>query len=207
MVIEQIFNVVTLILNKERRGFVKTSQKITAVRQAMYDYFDSQVELYRKANIIPSTIKHLLKTSQIIITSGTGNLPSDYSQEVVFVTDCGSEGVFLTQEEFTDRVKSTILTPDIENPIAKIENGKVIVEPDEITSIQFTYFRLPIDFVYATTVSGDGRSETFNAGASTDIEFNYEDSGEIIRRALLYLGVAFQNNEALQLAVSNQQQT
>ena len=205
MVIQQIFDVVTLILNKERRGFVKTSQKITAVRQAMFDYFDSEVEFYRKANIIPASVKHLIKTSEIILTSGTGNLPTDFAQEVVFVTDCVNEGVFLSQEEFTDRVKSTILTPDVENPIAKIENGKVIVEPDELTKIQFTYFRLPIDFVYATTVSGDGRSETFNAGGSTDIEFNYEDSQEIIRKALLYLGVAFQNNEALQLAVSNKQ--
>lgn len=171
----------------------------------MYDYFESQVEFYRKAGVIPASIKHLIRTSTIILTAGSGNLPSDFAQEMVFTTDCGNEGVFLGQDEFTDRVKSDILTPDLDNPIAKIENGKVIVDPDEFSTIQLTYIRIPAAFVYATTVSGDGRSETFNAGASTDIEFSYDDSKEIIRLSLLYLGVAFQNNDALQLAVSTKQ--
>lgn len=205
MTIEHIFDTITLILNKNRRGFVKTSQKITAVTAAMYDFYTSQVELYRKTGFIPSAVKKFVKPATLILTTGSANLPTDFSQEVTFETSCGSQGVFLTPEEFRDRVNSSILDPDQQNPIAKIENDKIVVLPDEFTDVSLIYFRLPNPFVYATTVSGDSRSEVFDESSSTDMEFSLEDSGEIIRRALLYLGVAFQNQEALQLAVNDNQ--
>src|SRR5262245_52396507 len=131
MTIEHIFDTITLILNKNRRGFVKTSQKATAVTAAMYDFFDSECEVYRKTNVIPASIKKFSKPATIVLTNGTGNLPTDFAQEITFETDCGSQGVILTVEEFKDRVHSSILEPDQQNPIAKIENGKIIVEPDE----------------------------------------------------------------------------
>lgn len=205
MIIEHIFDTITLILNKNRRGFVKTSQKSTAVTAAMYEFFDSEVEIYRKTGFIPESIKKFVKTLPLTLTSGVSNLPSDFVQEVTFDTDCGSQGTFLTQEEYLDRVNSTILDPDQENPIAKIQNGQIIVAPDEFTTINLVYIRIPTAFVYATTLSGDSRSESFNSGGSTDIEFGYAYTGDIIRRALAFLGVAFQNNEALQVAINDNQ--
>jgi hypothetical protein len=203
MTIEHIFDTITLILNKNRRGFVKTSQKITAVTAAMYDYFNSEVEMYRKTGFLPASIKRFVKPSTLLLTSGSANLPADFVQEVTFETSCGSQGVFLTPEEFKDRVHSSILDPDQNNPIAKIENNKIVVAPDEFTDTSLIYIRIPNEFVYATTISGDSRSEVFDEGSSTDMEFGLDDSGELIRRALLYLGVAFQNNEALQIAIND----
>lgn len=205
MIIEHIFDTITLILNKNRRGFVKTSQKVTAVTAAMYDFYNSEVEVYRKSRVIPASVKRFVKTTQLFLTNGASSLPAEFTQEITFETNCGSQGTFLTQEEYRDRVNSSILDPDQQNPIAKIENNTIIVLPDEFTTVNLVHFRIPLPFVYATTLSGDSRSETFNAGASTDIEFGYEDTGEIIRRALLYLGVAFQNNEALQIAINDNQ--
>lgn len=202
MTIEHIFDTITLILNKNRRGFVKTSQKVTAVHAAMYDYFNSEVEIYRKVKIIPASVKKFSKPAALTLTNGTANLPTDFTQEISFETSCGKQGVILTIEEYLDRIHSSILDPDQENPIAKIENGKIVVAPDEYTSVTLNYFRVPNEFVYAVTVAGDGRSETFNEGASTDIEFTIDHSFSIIKRALMYLGVAFQNNEALQLAMA-----
>lgn len=203
MVIEHIFDTIALILNKNRRGFVKTSQKITAVKQAMYDFFTSEVNVYRNTGVIRASVKPFVKTVDIILVDGNGNLPSDFAQEIVFESSCGSEGTFLTQEEFKDREKSTILAPDQQNPIGKIENSKIFVQPDEFTGVSLVYIREPVDFVYATTTAVDGRSISFDVGASTDIEFGIEDSGEIIRIALLYLGVAFQNKEAMELAIAS----
>jgi hypothetical protein len=203
MTIEHVFDTITLILNKNRRGFVKTSQKVTAVTAAMYDYFAFEVEQYRKTGFTPAAVKKFVKPATLTLTNGMANLPTDFVQEVTFETSCGSQGVFLTPEEFKDRVHSSILDPDQQNPIAKIENDKIVVAPDEFTDVSLIYFRIPNEFVYAVTVSGDGRSETFDEGSSTDMEFSLEDSGDIIRRALLYLGVAFQNQEALQLAVND----
>lgn len=202
MTIEHIFDTITLILNKNRRGFVKTSQKVTAVHAAMYDFFNGELEAYRKTKFIPASVKKFSKPATLTLTSGSANLPTDFSQEISFETSCGKQGTFLTIEEFLDRKNSSILDPDQDNPIAKIENGKFVIQPDEYISVILNYFRVPNEFVYATTVSGDSRGETFNEGGSTDIEFTIDHSFSIIRRALMYLGVAFQNNEALQLAMA-----
>jgi hypothetical protein len=201
MVIEHIVQTINLILNKNRRGFVKTSQIVTAVRAAMYDFYNSEVEAYKKAGVVLASVKRFVRPSEIFLVNGIGNLPTDFVQEVTFETSCGSEGVFLTPEEYQDRIHSVILDPDQTNPIAKIENNKIVIQPDEFLKITLIYFREPNAFVYATTISQDGRSLEFDSASSVDIEFGYSYSLEIIRRALVYLGIAFQNNEALQLAM------
>jgi hypothetical protein len=207
MVIEHIFQTIELLLNKNRRGFVRTSQVITAVRAAMFDFFNSEVEAYKKGNVILGSVKRFVKPSEIFLVNGIGNLPPDFVQEVTFETSCGNEGTFLTPEEFQDRIHSSILDPDQAHPIAKIENNKIVVQPDEYLKVTLIYFREPNDFVYSTVVSQDGRSLLFDSATSVDIEFGYSYSFEIIRRALMYLGIAFQNNEVLQLAIHDNPKT
>jgi hypothetical protein len=198
---------VSMLLNKNRRGFVKKADKILAVKQAQFDFFNSEVEIYRKSGVIPASVKKFVKTADITpLSSGSANVPTDFAQEVSGETSSGKELTLLTSEEFIDRKYSEILAGDQEHPIAKIENGKIFVEPDEFTSIKLTYFRRPIDFVYNTTLSGDSRSETFDAGTSTDIEFTIDHSKGIILRALKYLGVTYQNEEALTLAMNDKKE-
>lgn len=199
MLIEHIFDGIKLVLNNDRRGFVKVSKIATAVRMAMYDLFNDELKIYRESGLITSRIKPFLKTASVTLTNGEGPLPNDFAKEVNFNTNEGFEGTFLTAEEFTDRIKSVILAPDEIEPIGLIKDSKIIVLPSTFPSLDLDYIRNPADFVYATTISGDGRSEVFNAGGSTDIEFGPDSSGEIIRRALLYLGGGTQNQEAAQI--------
>ena len=205
MVIEHIYNMVSMVLNKDRRGFVKRTQKTLAIKQAMYDHFNAEVEIYRKTGIIPASVRKFVKTANIVLTNGSGPMPADFSQDLTGETSCGRELTILKQEEWMDRMHSEILAPDQENPIAKIEDDKIFVQPDEFTGIKLTYFRLPDEFVYAVTVAGDGRSESFSSAGSTDIEFGIDHSKEIIRRALVILGVSFQNREAFELALNDNQ--
>ena len=204
MVIEHIFGGIDLVLNKARRGSVKTSQVITAVKSAAQDFYNSELDAYRAAAIIPSSLRKFVKTVSVSITSGEGPLPSDFAKEITFVTDCGSEGDLLSPGAFNDRKKSFIIPPTEDHPIAKVQDGKIIVDPDETDLLDLTYFRTLSDppFVYATTTDGDGRGKTFNSGASTDIEIGIEYSGEIIKRALVYLGVANQNKDAAEFGLT-----
>lgn len=206
MVIEHIYNLITMILNKDRRGFVKKDQKVLAIKQSMYDYFNSEVEVYRKTGVIPASVKRFVKESSLTLTNGSAAIPDDFAQDVTGESSCGEHELTILQpEEWSDRMRSEILMPDQENPIAKIIDDNIYVQPDEFSSIKLTYFRRPNAFVYATTVAGDGRTETFNSAGSTDMEFDIECSKEIVRRALLYLGVSFQNREAFELAVNDNQ--
>jgi hypothetical protein len=202
MVIEHIFDSIRLVLNKDRRGFVKTSKIATAVRMAMYDIFNEELEIYRQTGIISSKIKQFTKTASVVLTDGNATLPTDFIREINFFTNEGNEGVFLDQEEYRDRANSVILTPDETYPIGIIKSGKVYVKPSSFPAIKLDYFRIPNEFVYATTVSNDERSEVFDPTSSTDIEFDYAMSGDIIRRALLYLGAGYQNPEAAQIGTA-----
>lgn len=205
MVIEHIYDIVSMVLNKDRRGFVKKAQKLLAIKQAMYDYFNAEVEIYRKHGVIPASVKRFVKPAVLPLVNGSAALPADFSQDVTGETSCGRELTILRPEEWMDRMHSEILAPDQENPIAKMEDDKIFVQPDEFTEINLTYFRLPNEFVFATTVAGDGRSEVFTSVGSTDIEFGIDCSKEIIRRALVVLGVSFQNREAFELALNDNQ--
>lgn len=202
MVIEHIYDMVTMLLNTSRRGFIKRSSRIIAIKQAMHNYFNEQVEIYRKTGVITAPVRKFVITAEVPLEEGAGPLPDNFVQDVTGETNDGMELTIVKQEEWADRLNSTILAPDQENPVAKIEDGKIFIEPHEFEHIKLTYFRKPNDFIYAVTVAGDGRSESFNEGASTDIEFDIEYSSEIIRRALMYLGVPQQNPELISLALN-----
>jgi hypothetical protein len=199
MVIEHIFSGIRLVLNKKRKGFIKTSEITTAVKMAVNDLYNFELDLYRKTGTISSKIKRFVKTDSVTITTGEGDLPTDFVKEVNFLTNSGKEGTFVTPEEFNDRTSSLILQPDEDDPIAKIQDNKIIVAPSDLPSVDLIYFRAPVDFLYDTTVDGDSRGESFDEAGSTDVEFDVVVSGDIIRRALLYLGVGFQNEGAAQV--------
>jgi hypothetical protein len=203
MVISHIFDSIRLVLNKTRRGFVKKSEISTAIKMAINDLYNNELEWYRTEGIISSKIKRFVESASVTLTTGLGPLPVDFVKEISFSTNAGWEGTFLTPEEFKDRENSLILTPDEENPIASIRDNKIIVRPSDLPSVTLDYFRAPVDFIYATTADGDGRGEVFNSGASTDVEFDVVVSGEIIRRSLLYLGAGKQNQEALQIGTAD----
>lgn len=200
MVIEQIYKTIDLITHKTRRGFIRQADKYTAVTQAMYDFFKAQLEIFRKTKDIPESIKRFSTSVDIILTDGVGNLPADFAQEISFYSDCSEDGVFIAPHDLKDRLKSQILQPDNDFPIAIIEGGKIKVWPKETLKVTVRHFRNPAPFVYATTLSVDGRTEIFNQAGSTDIELNYDYSADISRQALGYLGLAFQNAEAVQAA-------
>lgn len=203
MVIEHIFDTIQLILNKNRRGSIKVSQLRIAVKAAVTDFYNEELDDYRVTGIIPSSLKPFVKdSSTLTLTSGVVATPNDFTKEIIFKTEYGDEGEFLTPEAFNDRLRSRIVAPTGEFPVAKVQDNKIIVQPDEIEKIILTYFRIPTDFVYATTTDGDGRGYTFNSGASTDTEFGLEYSGNIIKKALTYLGVAVQNKEAAEFGLS-----
>lgn len=202
MVIEHIFDTINLVFNKSRRGSVKVSQITTAVIAAQLDYFNEQLEIYRSTGVIPAPLKPFIRDATITLTSGVGALPTLFSKEITFITDCGAEGEFLSHEAFDDRKRSLIVPPTEEFPVAKIQNNTIVVLPSDTAKITLTYFKSPADIVYATTTDGDGRGYTFNSGGSTDIEFRSEYSQPIIKLALQYLGVGLQNADAANFGLS-----
>lgn len=214
----QVFDVLKLVTNKERKGYVKDSQIITALRIGAWTYFERQLLKYRVGGVlqgtysaaqvgfeIPSTLRPFKKTASVVIAAGVGALPSDFIKEVSFTFPSGTApngGEFLTITEFNDRLASILLAPTVNDPIGKIEGSTVIVAPVGSTPINLNYIRRPIDFVYATTTDADGHGTTYNAATSTDMEFSQECYPDIIKEAMIILGVKTQDQPLMQLGGS-----
>jgi hypothetical protein len=203
MTIDFIVTFIRVLFNKYRRGLFKLADVTTAIEAAQLEFYNEHLKMYRESNnnVIPQPIKKFVSSpSQITLINGVGSVPANFTKEITFTTDAGYEGECLHPEEFDDRKRSLILPPTSEQPILKVVDGKVYVEPASVDKIFLTYFRTPNAFVYATTTDGDGRGYTFNAGGSTDIEFGREYAVDIAKRACVYLGIGYQNPDVAQIA-------
>lgn len=204
MTIDLIYQGIRLTLNKERKGFVKTSQITTAVKLGINNYFVKNVNEYLATGIIPEPIRPMVKTYPVTITNGLGSLPSGFEKEVSFTIPGINNyaGDFLSHDEFMDRRNSSIVAPTEDDPIAEIIGNTLRVEPSNITTLELIYIGKPIEIVYAETLDGDSRGTTFDAAGSTDTDFTISNVADIMKEALIYLGVKQQDQPATQIGTT-----
>jgi hypothetical protein len=204
MTIDLIYQGIRLTLNKERKGFVKTSQITTAVKLGINNYFVKNVNEYLATGIIPEPIRPMVKTYPVTITNGLGSLPSGFEKEVSFTIPGINNyaGDFLSHDEFMDRRNSSIVAPTEDDPIAEIIGNTLRVEPSNATTLELIYIGKPIEIVYAETLDGDSRGTTFDAAGSTDTDFTISNVADIMKEALIYLGVKQQDQPATQIGTT-----
>lgn len=204
MTIDLIYQGIRLTLNKERKGFVKTSQITTAVKLGINNYFVKNINEYLATGIIPEPIRPMVKTYPVTITNGLGSLPSGFEKEVSFTIPGINNyaGDFLSHDEFMDRRNSSIVAPTEDDPIAEIIGNTLRVEPSNITTLELIYIGKPIEIVYAETLDGDSRGTTFDAAGSTDTDFTISNVADIMKEALIYLGVKQQDQPATQIGTT-----
>lgn len=204
-----------MLFNKYRRGQVKITNVTYAIKLALYEFYNEELNKYRTGmnDVIPVTISNYVTTQPITLSSPnpnpvggatailplatyTGALQTStiaFSKAITFFTDFGFEGTIVQPEEFADRMASLIIPPTNEFPVAKVQGGSIYVLPTQITRINLTYFKLPVDFNYAVTYDADGRGFVFNPSGSTDTDINPLFAGEIAKRAAVILGIPYQN--------------
>jgi hypothetical protein len=206
----QVFDVLKLATNKERKGFIKDSQIITALKIGAWNYFQKELQKYRAGEEIPSPLRPFKKTASVTMAAGSGitpasgTLPSDFIKEISFAIPAAAtpnDGEFLTESSFNDRLTSLLLLQTTSEPIAKIEGNTLFVSPVTLaTPVNLQYVSRPIDFVYATTVDSDNKGTTYAAGSSTDLPFSQECYPDIIKEALIWLGIKAQDQAVMAIS-------
>lgn len=204
----QVFDVLKLVTNKERKGFIKDSQLITALQTGCWNYFQRQLMKYRAGLEIPYPLRPFKKTASLVIAAGVSTIPADFIKEIAFLFPISSgstapnTGEWLSMERFNERNNSAILAPSLNDPIAKIEGLTITSAPSGSVPMNLSYIRRPVDFVYAVTNDADGHGTTYSAAGSTDMEYSQECYPDIIREALMILGVKAQDQAVLQLGAT-----
>lgn len=187
---ESVYNGITLILNKERRGVVKPSQ-ITGAIELAYD--EILIELtgeFKKSGIVPSSLEFYVTNDTLTFSSGLADTPTDYMDSGSLVYD---EEVMVdivdNDMEWADRLSSKLIPPSEEYPIARVLKDKIQISPNTMTTgFVFNYIERPDAWFSITwTVDGDGRGKTINT--ITDyVKFKKNLIPEAIKKALVYMG-------------------
>lgn len=94
----------------------------------------------------------------------------------------------VNNDELAQRLMSQIKPVTRDRPIATSNgNGVYQLYPQQPNTAMFTYLALPVKPVYGYTIVG--RKPQYNAGASTQLQWNEAYFTEIINGSLVYLGL------------------
>lgn len=190
------------VLRKEKRGSLKKSEIQKAIIAGINNFFGKQLMMYRATGALPDALRPFVKSANVTIASNVGNLPDDFSTGITFYISNGNSNPaeFMMRDEFEERKNSVILPATELDPIGTFELKTIIVRPSNLTTISLSYIKRPQDITIGTVLSGDSRELSYDEATTTDTEFAPEYAPDLVKEALMFLGVPQQDDGALALA-------
>lgn len=244
-----IFANVAKLLGKDHTGgFFSPPEMTECAKYVNKQMFSKKLKDYESGRvsddtrIIVKTLGDSINAPLMIDANGYGDLPDDYEAKSTVrwcqataqdPIDCDDPTTWVnkewkmvesvTDDQLSDRRSNTLKAPSLRYPIHTIQNNKLLVLPESIPYVQFTYLRAPVDpkydFIMGTddTYSylppgslHDGTNPDYASGvASTSVEFEWPEScfDEIVALSLQYFGTPIGNQMAVsvgtQKAVEN----
>jgi hypothetical protein len=204
MTIAEIHDFIDLITSKERNGFNTPAEKDAALDRANLTLFDYYKPLYSKSieakeALAPFRVRYDYTTNgtgEITLTSGQDfvhllsmdvmvndpDSPSGYDPDRRYPVE------FISEDELADRLNSQNKQPTRTSPIADILGvGWYDLYPTVVHSGAIYFLKRPAKPVYA--YSQAGRTITYNAGASTQLQWTEPYLNKVIFLAIRYLGI------------------
>lgn len=225
MNIKEIHDVIYFYLNKAQQGFV-SHEEIDSVldrsQMAIFNRYHANPMIYtipgRKESFGYGDSQRMddalspFKASYTFTTSDTPGgvitLPTNYMhlialQTTQFVTSLGRNVVnpvqVLAEDELIERLESQVLPVTLFEPICIMNAQKKIqLFPEQPQSGKVYYFKRPAVPKFAYTQSG--RTVTYDAANSTQLEWNEADINNVISEALAYYGLNLQSADVVQFA-------
>jgi hypothetical protein len=201
------------IIQKNKAGFVSPKDIDRSINRAVGDWISAVIFRFRKTKKFE--YDHLLvKRKEFAVTASTGvqNIPQDSGDFIealtIYAKDSSGinyEGSIYSYDEFYERVNSSILIPELKFPCATIfidsaGDAKIQVAPVPLDSSTYTYtlvyIKKPVDAEYKYTNDANGNIVYISSG-SKDIQVSDRYYGDILSRALMYLGVALDQQTLL----------
>jgi hypothetical protein len=171
---------------------------------------------FESSSINTDNIAELKVRKQFILDNGRLTKPDDYlffSAPLTRVWYKDGQGIqrtslrpvdFVTDNELGDRLNSQFDKPTYEYPIVQDISGYLQFYPEDLTMADLMYIREPREPKWAyTEVDGEAVYDPIN---SVDFELPINMTGEIIYRIMQYMGVNVRSADAVQYAISKEQQ-
>lgn len=187
-----------LLLNKSQGGNYTSPDKLNSIfATAELDIINKYFEAYQANQAITDALKGVWNETAVTTDSnGEFDLPSDYYHTVSITSQSIKGGVLvpnyverIRQAELQDRLRSSIVGPSQEYPIALSIGDKMRIYPQRITSGEYklTYISKPTEPSWGFSVTNN--RPVYDASSSTNFSLPYSVKTELVSKILEYFGV------------------
>ena len=208
--INDIYNIIVYIFQKDRGGFITTDEVCLVLDNAQMELYSDLFKAYQINQLIVDGLSPFkVKQSFTSASDGQVTMLGDYQHLLGAVyTIYGSSFNtvrFVNDDELPNAVKSQLRPVTLTSPIAIDSALGFQLYPNSVQEGFYTYLRIPATPVWGGTLVN--RVLTYNPLTSTQIEFYDSYINNIISRALKYIGINMGEDEVEQFAQSQTQQT
>ena len=223
MTLFEIYDLIGYITNKDYDGNEITPDRFASlIKVANIEYFRKKYglpEQYQPGRPVPLehaeiTLKSIddlrmfkVGPATTVVTGGMFAYPADYAHKdeirYDFVKSINGSNVtlprpveILRESQLSDRLGNWTKRPTTQNPVGVLRSDGIYIYPTTITSVEFSYYRFPVDPVFAYNLH-DGYI-SYDAGSSTELEWSREEHGQITALVLSYIGINLRSQEVYQ---------
>jgi hypothetical protein len=205
MDVNEIYQLIQYVSNKNQQGFITPSQFNTVINQAQKSYTSyllgsfqqytpgrpvARVQLGQNSVLRQRLAPIITQGSLTIDPTGFSPYPGDYLQTDAMRTNTFERIRFVQQDSLYSYYNSAI-DPVATNPIYLIEDVGFRFYPINLGSAKISYVSDPPDMIWAYTLDANNRP-VYDALASTQPVWDVASILDIISRALAMIGVNLQ---------------
>ena len=174
MDVNEVYNLVKYIVNKNQQGYVSPSQFNEVINQAQKSYASyllgsiqaympgrpvARVELGQNATIRQRLSPIIVTNAQITLNpQGYAPYPSDYAQMDSVVNNQNQfQRVRFVQQDSIYSYYNSVIDPVSSNPIYVLEDTGFRVYPQNLSTVTISYVRVPPDISWGYDLDPNGR--------------------------------------------------
>ena len=207
--IDNVYQKVLSLANKEQRGYVTPQEFNLFAIQAQLEIFEqyfydinqfgrtpgNENEYGDMLNLLNEKISEFKTTAPLVYTSGVFTKPSGlyrigtvwYSTTTLLID--GVEIQEITTDELMDIINSPLVTPTVKNPVYIDNAGGLEVYPTSITTgVSASYITLPIPPRWGYVVISE--KAMFDPSTTTHFELHPAEETELVYKILKYAGIS-----------------
>ncbi len=208
--INDVYNFLTFIVRKERGVFITIPEAMQTLDNAQLEATEDWFAGYGATQILHDAIRKLRTQVQFTSASdGMVSFASDYLHMIgnpYTVTGSTVNAVrFVNEDELPYALTSQLRPVSTSKPIAKDSSVGFQLYPQSAQTGFYNYLRRPNTPVLGYTQSG--RTITYDANTSTQLEFTDVYINNILSRALKFWGINMAEQDIQQFAQLQTQET
>lgn len=210
--VNSVYLQVRALSRKDEAGYHSSDDFNAQQRLAQALLYDWYFARYERDQRVPDSLKPFLREVILPISSGEVSLPSDYRHRVEVAAGYNAAGTItyypcrhLHGNEEVGTERSYVRRPSAEKRrfYHTIKSDALKILPTSFNGVvRLKYLAVPADAVWGSIVDADNNIEDYDAGTSTDFEWEAMDETNLVDIMLYLKGIQARQSELLEWVAS-----